>query len=182
MSCQRYDWSNPPFMIGHMPSLNARTPFDVTRLLGYRMSRLSTAIGQAADRDAALVAGLSLPEYRVMAVLESLGQQGVAGLQETMLIDKAWISRTLGKLVHKGLAVSAPDENDARRTLFSLTTKGRRAAHALIEQATERQELILRGINAHDRKYLIELLSRIQENVDAMSQQHMERGDPTPEA
>jgi DNA-binding MarR family transcriptional regulator len=131
---------------------------------------------------AMLVAGLSLPEYRVMAVLESLGQQGVAGLQETMLIDKAWISRTLGKLVHKGLAVSAPDENDARRTLFSLTTKGRRAAHALIEQATERQELILRGVNAHDRKYLIELLSRIQENVDAMSQQHMERGDPTPEA
>jgi hypothetical protein len=52
----------------------------------------------------------------------------------------------------------------------------------LIEQATERQELILRGINAHDRKYLIELLSRIQENVDAMNQQNMERGDPTPEA
>lgn len=165
-------------MICTMPTPNQRTPFDVTSLLGYRMSRLSVAIEQAADRDAALVAGLSLPEYRVMAVLESTGQQGVAALQETMLIDKAWISRTLGKLVNKGLAISAPDANDARRTLFSLTTKGQRATHDLIERANKRQELILRGINEHDRKYLMELLSRVQENVDAMSRQEPELTDP----
>jgi len=86
-----------------------------------------------------------------------------------MLIDKAWISRTLGKLVDKAMVVSTPDENDARRTLFSLTAKGRRAAKALIERATQRQELILRGISDVDRKTLIELLSRVQKNVDAMS-------------
>lgn len=142
--------------------------FDVTSLLGYRLSRLSAAIGQAADRDAAQVAGLKLPEYRVLVVLANLGPQGVASLQEAMLIDKAWISRTLGKLVKKGLAVSAADQSDARRTLFSPTTKGRQAAKALIERATQRQERILHGIDALERQRLVELLTRVQENVDAM--------------
>lgn len=144
------------------------TVFDITSLLGYHMSRLSVAIGQEADRDAVRIAGLGLAEYRVLVVLASTGPQGVAGLQEAMLIDKAWISRTLAKLVEKGLAVSAADENDARRTFFSLTSKGRRVAKELIERAKLRQELILRGITEHDRKLLVELLSRVQENVDNM--------------
>lgn len=155
-------------MISTMSGPNNRTPFDITSLLGYRMSRLSAAIGQEADKDAGRVAGLGLPEYRVLVVLSTSEPQGVAGLQEAMLIDKAWISRTLGKLVDKGMAVSATDENDARRTLFSLTAKGRRAAKALIDRAVQRQELILHGISDLDRKRLVELLSRIQENVDTM--------------
>jgi DNA-binding MarR family transcriptional regulator len=156
-------------MISTMSGPDDLTPFDITNLLGYRMSRLSAAIGQAADKDAGRLAGLGLPEYRVLVVLATSEPQGVAGLQEAMLIDKAWISRTLGKLVDKAMVVSTPDENDARRTLFSLTSKGRRAAKALIERATQRQELILRGISDVDRKTLIELLSRVQKNVDAMS-------------
>jgi DNA-binding MarR family transcriptional regulator len=156
-------------MISTMSGPDDLTPFDITNLLGYRMSRLSAAIGQAADKDAGRLAGLGLPEYRVLVVLATSEPQGVAGLQEAMLIDKAWISRTLGKLVDKAMVVSTPDENDARRTLFSLTAKGRRAAKALIERATQRQELILRGISDVDRKTLIELLSRVQKNVDAMS-------------
>lgn len=155
-------------MISTMSGPNDSTPFDITSLLGYRMSRLSAAIGQAADKDAGRLAGLGLPEYRVLVVLASSEPQGVAGLQEAMLIDKAWISRTFGKLVDKGMVVSKADENDARRTLFSLTAKGRRAAKALIDRATQRQELILRGISDVDRKRLVELLSRVQENVDAM--------------
>jgi DNA-binding MarR family transcriptional regulator len=155
-------------MILPMSSPNDRPSFDITRLLGYRLARLSAAIGQAADRDAGTLAGLGLPEYRVMVVLASSEPQGVVGLQEAMLIDKAWISRTLGKLVDKGMVTSAGDDNDARRTLFSLTAKGRQAAKALIDQATQRQELILRGINDRDRQKLVELLSRVQENVDAM--------------
>lgn len=161
------DLSTP--MISAMPAPNDQTSFDITSLLGYRMSRLSAAIGQAADKDAGKLAGLGLPEYRVLVVLASSEPQGVAGLQEAMLIDKAWISRTLGKLVDKGMAVSAADENDARRTIFRLTAKGRRAAKALIDRAAQRQELILRGISDPDRKRLVELLSRVQENVDAMS-------------
>lgn len=147
-----------------------RVAFDIRDLLGYRISRLSAAIGQEADRDAERIAGLGLPEYRVLVVLASTGPQGVAGLQEAMLIDKAWISRTLNKLVKKKLAVSTFDDNDARRSLFKLTPKGCLAAKRLTQRAKERQEQILRNINQHDRKRLFELLSQVQDNVDFIKQ------------
>jgi DNA-binding MarR family transcriptional regulator len=158
-----------------MPSLK-KTHFDITSLLGYRLSRLSAAIGHAADRDAIELAGVSLPEYRVLAVLASIEPQGVVGLQEAMRIDKAWISRTLAKLIDKGLVQSVLDENDARRSMVSLTAKGKRACKVLIERATQRQADILRGINEQDRKRLVELLSQVQENVDSMNK----RGQETP--
>lgn len=141
---------------------------DLSELLGYRLNRLSMAIGQLADQDAAEVAGLTLPEYRVTVILMSQGPMGVAGLQQAMLIDKAWVSRTLTRLVDKGIAVSAADQWDGRRTTFRLTPKGRKAASALIATARKRQQKILRGLSDKERVALTSLLGRVQLNVDAI--------------
>lgn len=140
--------------------------FDLGELLGYRLLRLSTSVGNLAAREADEVAGLTLPEYRVLAVLHSRGPSGVVALQQAMLIDKAWISRTLSGLATKMLVVSDPDPDDARRTVFSVTAKGRRSAEALIERALERQQRILRGLAREEVKQLMSLLRRVQENVD----------------
>ncbi len=145
---------------------HADNAFDLTGLLGYRLVRLSAAIGQLADHDAGEVAGLTLPEYRVLVVLLVKGPLGVAGLQQAMLIDKAWISRTLAKLVEKGLAVSTPDHQDGRRNTIMLTAKGRRSATALMERARQRQARILRGFDDDEIADLLGLLSRVQRNVD----------------
>jgi len=48
-------------MISTMSGPDDLTPFDIANLLGYRMSRLSAAIGQAADKVAGMLAGLGLP-------------------------------------------------------------------------------------------------------------------------
>jgi DNA-binding MarR family transcriptional regulator len=108
----------------------AAPDFDLGSLLGYRLLRLSTSVGNLADREAREVAGLTLPEYRVLAILHSRGPAGVVALQQAMLIDKAWISRTLTSLVAKRLVVSEPDAADARRTVYSATPEGQGAAPA----------------------------------------------------
>ncbi len=148
---------------------SANPSFELVDLLGYRLVRLSATIGQLADKEAAEVADLTLPEYRVLVVLLSDGPLGVAGLQQAMLIDKAWISRTLGKLAGKGLAVSKPDESDGRRSAFSLTAKGRRAATQLAERAKLRQAKILRGMGKSAVTDLLTLLDQVQKNVDEMA-------------
>ncbi|MBL8380019.1 MAG: winged helix-turn-helix transcriptional regulator [Burkholderiales bacterium] len=101
-----------------------------------------------------------------MVVLRSRGPAGVVALQQIMLIDKAWISRTISSLVAKGLVAAAADPADARRTSFSVTPKGRRAADALIERAFKRQGRVLRGLTQAEAGHLMALLARIQENVD----------------
>lgn len=149
------------------PDLSA-PGFDLGSLLGYRLLRLSTSIGNLADREAKEVAGLSLPEYRVLVVLQSQGPSGVVALQQAMLIDKAWVSRTLTSLTSKALVLSEADPGDARRTVFSVTSKGKRAAEALIAQALKRQKCIMRGLDDQQTQQLASLLARIQENVDGI--------------
>lgn len=140
--------------------------FDLGSLLGYRLLRLSSSIGALADREAGEAAGLSLPEYRVLVVLHSHRALGVVAMQQVMRIDKAWISRTLARLAEKGLVISRPDPTDARRTVFRLTAAGRRSAELLIERALERQRRILRGLRPREVEQLMDLLARVQRNVD----------------
>jgi DNA-binding MarR family transcriptional regulator len=137
-------------------------------LLGHRLMRLSAAIEHLADQDAGHVADLSLPEYRVLIVLLGKGPLGVAGLRALMSIDKAWISRTLGKLAEKGLVDSNPDKQDGRRTTYRLTAAGRRAAASLTKRAAKREEQIFSGFEARDRSRLIAMLDRVQSNVASL--------------
>jgi len=153
------------------PEARASTPqpvhaFDLRSLLGYRLQRLSSAIGALAQQESLEVCGLSLPEYRVLVVLQNLGEAGVVALQKAMLIDKAWISRTLTSLAAKKLVTSQADANDARRTLFRVTAKGQRAAEALMERAFKRQERILQGFSAKEVQQLLAFLDRVQVNVE----------------
>lgn len=139
---------------------------QLTELLGYRINRLSAAMGRQAERDAQAIAGLTLAEYRISTVLLLGGPQGVAHLEQATLIDKAWISRTLARLISKEIVRSRPDPGDRRRTVFALTPKGRRAAATLIEHSRLRQTRFLRGLSPRDCNHLIALLERVQRNVD----------------
>ena len=145
------------------------TAAQLNDLLGYRINRLSAAMGQQADRDARSLAGLTLAEYRVCAVLLLSGPQGVAALQQITLIDKAWISRTLTRLTKKAMVRGRADPDDGRRTSFELTAKGQRAASTLIDQSRKRQAGFLRGVSPAERAVLIELLERVQRNIEGNS-------------
>src|SRR3546814_2703037 len=68
---------------------SGNVPFRLESLLGFRLQRLSSAVGSLAQQESQALAGLSLPEYRVLVVLHSLGASGVTALQQIMLIDKA---------------------------------------------------------------------------------------------
>jgi len=148
-----------------LPS-SAQIPFELGSLLGYRLLRLSTLIGNLAQRDSQEVAGLTLPEYRVLVVLHSKGPSGVSALQQHMMIDKAWISRTVASLVTKGLVNSHADKDDARRTVFVTTPQGQKLADALILKAHVRQSRLLRGLSGIELENLTDYLSRIHANAE----------------
>jgi len=143
-------------------------PFELTSLVGFVVYRLSATLGSLGERDAQEVAGLSLPEYRCMATLATKGSMGVIALCQAMMIDKAWVSRTLSRLQDKGLVASASDREDARRTVYGTTPKGRRLARRLIQRALQRQRAVLEGLSEAERRQLAALLARMQHNADRM--------------
>ncbi|WP_158213273.1 MarR family winged helix-turn-helix transcriptional regulator [Pigmentiphaga sp. NML080357] len=148
----------------------APVDFELTTLLGFLIFRLSSSLGSLAERNAQEVAGLTLPEYRCLVILATRGSMGVTPLCHALHIDKAWVSRTLAKLVRAGLVGSVPDPADARRTIFSITPKGRQTSEALIARAMERQSRVLDGFSGADVEQLLALLRRMQENADRLKQ------------
>lgn len=144
-------------------------PSKLGELLGFRLSRLSGKFARLADRDAQQLAGLSLPEYRVLVLLDALKGAGVIALQDAMSIDKAWVSRTLGKLLARKLVRQQPDTTDGRRISYQVTDAGRQVADRLFRQAVIRHGKFYEGFSAEEQETLISLLDRVEANVLAAS-------------
>lgn len=142
-------------------------PFALDEFLGFHLARLSDALATLAEAEAQEVAGLSLTEYRILMVLLSRGASGVAALQRTTFIDKAWISRVLPRLANKGLVAPAPDPADKRRKAVALTNEGKRIASVLKRRAVARQKRVLGNVSAKERATLIALLKKVQKNTAA---------------
>ena len=146
------------------------TGFELRGLFGYVVARLSASAAALAEAEAQAVARLTLPEYRLLAMLSARGPMGVVELQHTTRIDKAWVSRTLVKLAAKGLVVAAAAPHDARRVTYQATPAGRRTGALLIQRALQRQQGYFAGFSAAEVEQLLALIERVQVNVDWMAQ------------
>jgi DNA-binding MarR family transcriptional regulator len=147
--------------------INLDPPFaqDVTQLIGFQLLTLSNHIGLKADKQSREHTGLSLPEYRVLSLVCSQKQVGVSSVCALLTTDKAWVSRTLAKLIAKRLVTVSDDTTDARRTVYRPTPDGLSKCQQLIELAMQRQTGLLRGFDAAEKQLLIDMIQRMRQNV-----------------
>src|SRR3546814_2418346 len=111
------------------------------------------------------ISTLTYTLFPYTTLFHSLGASGVKALQQIMLSDKAWVSRTLSSLTEKKMVTSEPEPSDARRTVFKVIKEGRHAAQILIKHALERQKRIFKGFKPQEKQLLFEYLERVQANV-----------------
>lgn len=103
------------------PPAEGETPLDLDAFMPYRLSVLSNVISRSV---AALYAdrfGLTIPEWRVMAVLgleetreEAMCANAVAARTE---MDKVQVSRAVTRMTQGGLVARATDPQDRRRAV-----------------------------------------------------------------
>jgi DNA-binding MarR family transcriptional regulator len=70
------------------------------------------------------LAGLSLPEWRVIAHLAVMGEQSASALSSAALIDRAEVSRAVALLTRKGMIGKRPNVRNRRSQLLHLTPEG----------------------------------------------------------
>ncbi|MGW1419967.1 MarR family winged helix-turn-helix transcriptional regulator [Bradyrhizobium manausense] len=109
--------------------------------------------------------GIRMTDMRILALLHSGDKLSVGEISRRARVDKAWISRLARELEEKGLVKRVPDPDDSRAMLVSLTRQGRELQTSLLPQSKEREKSLLRGI---DRRKLVELLTKLDENMVAM--------------
>ena len=111
-----------------MQSNAARTvalKLDLDRFLPYRLSVLSNTVSSAIAREYSDRFGLSIPEWRVMAVLGGEPKLSARDVTERTAMDKVQVSRAVESLVRAQRVARTADPADGRIARLSLTAKGR---------------------------------------------------------
>ena len=140
-----------------------RAKLVLDRFLPYRLSVASNVLSQVIARAYESSHGLSMQEWRVIAVLgeaEHLTQQGIVAKTK---MDKVTVSRAARSLEERGIVRREANEDDARSLWLSLTAEGRRIYVKVIPAAVELEREVLQGFTAKEVAALEGLLVRVEE-------------------
>lgn len=129
--------------------------------LPYRLSILSNRVSSAIAKRYAAAFELTIPEWRIIAVLGRTPGLTAKEVAEATEMDKVAVSRAVARLVTARRVAAAEDREDARRQRLTLTAAGA-ALHAKIAPlALETEQRLLRSLDARERAQLDTLLDRL---------------------
>src|SRR5215831_6645102 len=95
------------------------TKLDLEHFVPYRLSVLSNRVSSAIARQYSDRFGLSIPEWRVMAVLGGTPGLSAREVAERTAMDKVQVSRAVARLLRAKRIQRAPDNRDRRVTRLS---------------------------------------------------------------
>lgn len=129
--------------------------------LPYRLSILSNRVSRAIAARYAETFDLSIPEWRVIAVLGRTPNLTAKEIAEATEMDKVAVSRAVARLVSSKRVQARADRDDARRQILSLTAQGESVHARIAPIALASEEKLLSALSAKEREHLDALLDRL---------------------
>lgn len=129
--------------------------------LPYRLSVLSNAVSRKIADIYEREFGLSIWQWRIIAVLgEREGLTSTEVAQRT-LMDKPTVSRAAASLIERGILERQIDRDDRRRAPMRLSDEGQAIYAAVIPMALESEREFLNALTSEEAETLHTLLSRL---------------------
>jgi DNA-binding MarR family transcriptional regulator len=135
------------------------------RFLPYRLSVLSNRLSAAIAEAYSQRFGLSIPEWRVMAVLALEPGLAAAEVAERTAMDKVAVSRAVRRLLATGRAARETARGDRRRSMLELTTEGRSIYQRIAPALHDYETQLLHVLNRREQRQLDLLLKRLDEHA-----------------
>ncbi len=135
------------------------------RLAAFVPYRLSIATNMVSDVIAGAyraLFGLTIPEWRLIAVLAERGGSTQFDLGAVTRMDKVTVSRAAIALVARGLMSRSPNPQDKRSHLLSLTAEGLALYDQVAPKALALEDAILAEFSADEVVTLIAMLQRLE--------------------
>ncbi len=138
-------------------------PLKLEHFLPYRLSVLSNTISQGIAREYHTRFGLSITEWRAMAVLARFDKSKLSARQvaERTAMDKVAISRAVGKLVARSLVNRKMHQDDRRRSVLALTPKGWFIHNQVAPLARGYEREVLKKLNSEEQVWLNRILDKL---------------------
>lgn len=108
---------------------------------------------------------LSMPKWRILSILNRLGESSMGVVADFGAIDRTTLTRTMDQLVHAGLVQRKEHPEDRRQTLALLTAAGQAAYDAAVATATSFNAKALRGVETAEIEVLERILGKVVHNV-----------------
>jgi DNA-binding MarR family transcriptional regulator len=140
------------------------TPADLLVLedfLPYRLSILSNRVSRAIAARYAKTFDLTIPEWRIIAVLGRRPGLTAKEIAEATEMDKVAVSRAVARLVSAKRVQTRADVEDARRQILQLTAQGESVHARIAPIALATEEKLLGALDARERRELNALLDRL---------------------
>lgn len=143
----------------------AEPPLQLDRFLPYRFSILAKRLSDTLAREYAERFGLTIPEWRVMAVLGHDGELSASGVCARTLMDKVTVSRAVARLGEQGRIERRTDAKDRRRSQLRLTAAGRSVYRKIVPLARHYEARLLDGLSSRERQSLDGLLAKLSDRI-----------------
>jgi DNA-binding MarR family transcriptional regulator len=99
--------------------------------------------------------------FAILAALEENGPVSQAALSQQCGIDRSDIVAMVNELVEQDLVVRAPDPDDRRRNVITMTPAGRQRLYELDSALDAIQEDLLAPLTTAEREQLMGLMARV---------------------
>ena len=137
------------------------TRLDLDRFLPYRLSVLSNRVSGAIARQYSQRFGLSIPEWRVMAVLGGTPDLTARQVAGRTAMDKVQVSRAVQRLLRSKRVQREKHPHDGRSAHLSLTSKGRAIYDEIVPLALHLEELFLSALAPQERATFDRLMAKL---------------------
>jgi DNA-binding MarR family transcriptional regulator len=149
---------------------SSHPPVDERKLdLPNYFPAIMTAVANQWSRESAALYlkefNVTLVEWRLMALMAVEDWITASRVDAVIGMDKASVSRGVRLLEHRGFVETRPNTLDPRRREMNLTPAGRELQSRIATLAAAREARMLDCLDAHERKTLIALLTRVRENM-----------------
>lgn len=144
-----------------MPDTPQSAPLRLRTFLPYRLSVLSNAVSQRIadlyDREF----GLSIWQWRVMAVTADTPGISATEIGQRTQMDKVAVSRAVAGLMEVGYLERRPSTEDARRSLLFLTAAGLDIYELIVPLALSEEARLVSTLSEKEQAELARLMAKL---------------------
>lgn len=127
----------------------------------YRLSVLSNTVSTTVARAYDKRFKVSIPEWRVIAVLGRFPGLSAVEVAERTLMDKVAVSRAVTKLIKNGRIDREFADADRRRSILNLSEEGKQLHDEIATLALEFERDLLEGLTAEQLEQFDVILERL---------------------
>ena len=156
---------------------NREPMLELDRFVPYRLSILTNTVSRSLARLYEDEYGLTVAEWRLLAILARFGPMSANGVCERSGMDKVRVSRAVARATTRRLVHRATDKEDRRRSVLTLTDEGRSIHNRIIPLVKAREAELLSALAPGEVDVLVDMLHRLQTHASGLEDKRMNSGN-----